>query len=973
MSVEVRISPSGLTTNLSQLIGAESGLVRAENVICRRPGIITPRGGYQAFGASSLPADHDYCTMVAEYDGVRYQIASDPDNETSILMREADGAAGQPMNFEDRYPSSATVGASLAVACDQGIRMVDDSSESAATFAARMMGVPRPVSLFGFLITSATASQNWLATNYATGYRAVLVRYIDGRPFYGPPSDMRIVMNNAGADRAVRIRVNTVDAWMEGLEVQIYRSSAAITPYTAIPSDEMRLRYSVVVTATDVANGFISFADYLDDAEWSGPSLYTNASQQGLDQSNYAPGLASSIASYNGMTFLGAARTAPQVLLNLKSVGDVPEPQESLVSVKFGGNTTTGSATITGVTAAAFPYIAQGQVVTLASNTSPGTADATFLATATIGSFNAGAGTITLTSNAQTTGAVTAIAWDWVAAVAGSDSVVAYAGWVDKVGATTFSLLSYVPGGTGVNLTRTNGVFAVADEPTLGYMGGSQDIERAFGALELLAPSNVRARCYSAFTDPTSTKRGISLLFTIDQPWDDLGDYGVGSVGFNFLSTKPKAFGRDFSVTSGGIGAESSGGTNTIAISKSLEPEAFPPANTVKLGTDHNQVVSVIGTTDSLWARTTEGLWRIYGDDPSNLIVQPYDTTARSWSTAPSWATRYGDTVYAWTQRGIVAITAGGVTNVDGQIRDIVRKFSPRLDTLDIGRAWCGASIQDQIVVIGAREVDAANGATICLCYCPETAAWTTWAPYLGSDDTNKPFRLWSMATSSDGTMLVGFGANYAEGYYWELPAYELTTYPPHYDTIGGGDYTLPTATVTGTTVALTTATTDIRVDTGDYIEFPNSQRRYVTSGSGSSVVVESGGGDNGQLVTVRKAFPVRVTYAATMGGIPLAVKWHREVNIVMSMLRYGRSFTLDFQSLDGVTSDSQTVTYDTSTGTYEATVQRPFQRRIAVPRDQSQGWGLAVTFSALQACQSFELIALCLAYDLQSEWVNRD
>lgn len=968
VGAELRVIPNGLTTNPSNLVGAEAGLSAATNVLCRRPGIIEPRGSLRAEVSSNLSAGYDFCTHVQRFNSSDFQVASN--GSLGLLMRANDATDSQPLPGECEYPNSAQIGSSLAVVGVGSVRMVDNPISS-GSLAARACGMPRPVAPIAFLSTSGTAARNWLPTNTAVAYRIVYVLRVDGVPLYSPPTDIRVVRNNTGANAYVTLSIPTLESWMEGYEVQVYRSATTITPYSAMPSDDMRLRYSAVVTAADISlRSYHGFNDFLGDDDWSGPSLYTNATQDGISQANYAPGDASDVATYNGMTFLAGHKTAPQVFVNLNAVGDVSSPDDSLISVKFGGTTAIGSPTITGVTAAAFNYLAVGQVVTLAATTAPVGGDATFPALAKIVSWSSGASTITLDTNATTAGAVTAIAWDWIAVTVYKDSTSAYAfaGWVDKVGATTFDLTTYRTG-LGVDATRTRGVFAVADAPTVGgYASGSAEIERAFSASAAITGAAGRIRCYAAQTDPTDMRRGIALLFTIDQPFDNSGDWALSDYAFVLTSTKPQAFDRDVD-SSVGINSEQDGGDNVIAVSRSNLPEAFPVLSTITIGTDANVITRILATTDSLWALTTEGLWRIYGYSPESLTVQQYDPTARSFAEGRAWATKYGDTVYAWTARGIVAITAGGVQNIDDSIRDIVRTYTPRYDVAGMTRSFAGASLADQIVLFGGISIIAANGRSIVLCYSPESGAWTEWATYVGSDDVTRPYRLWTSTTSPDGKMLMGFGVNYAAGYYWELPAYEFDTIPVHYDVITS---TRPTATVAGVNVTVTTGASIARVDTGDYIEFANGTKRYVTSAIGASVDVEANGGNDGQLLNIYKAFPVTVTYAATLQGLPMIEKQFGTAFLTMQYIRYGRKFTITYQRPYETTTTTQTVTYDTIAGVYESTSPQAYVTRDQVPRAVSRAWGLQITVSALQAAQAFQLAALSLLYEDISDWVKR-
>jgi hypothetical protein len=76
------------------------------------------------------------------------------------------------------------------------------------------------------------------------------------------------------------------------------------------------------------------------------------------------------------------------------------------------------------------------------------------------------------------------------------------------------------------------------------------------------------------------------------------------------------------------------------------------------------------------------------------------DTNARY----DRWVTKLGDTVFAWTDLGIVAISAGGVERIDDQIRSLVQKYTPGSVTSgapSVTRPWSWSSLSTGTVALG--------------------------------------------------------------------------------------------------------------------------------------------------------------------------------------------------------------------------------------------------------------------------------
>lgn len=972
MASEIIVTPKGLQTNASQILAGGGGLSECTNAICRRPGMIEPRGGFVVTGDPAAPGEGtlSITELAVQFGtaGDTYIVASNGSTNSEVRYGPTNANAlslGQP----NLTPRSAMLGESLALSLDGGIRMIDSAASTPDTGANRFCGVPRPQEFAAYWYTNAVTARHWLTTGYQTAYRVVWKRTINGRDYLSPPTDRRVVYNNSGSTKGANLYI-PVAAVNEGWTIQVYRSPT-MQAYGTPPSDEMRLRWTHVVTSADVATGYVQFIDGLADDTWSGATIYTAGTQDGLALSNYAPGTCADLATYAGMTFLGGHRTGQRLAFTVNSMGDQADPTQTFCSVKLGATTSSVSTTVTGLTAAALTYLAEGQIVTLSSNISPGSADATFLAACKIVSINTGAASMVVSSLPQTTGAVTIIAWDWIN-VAGTDaSRRVYASWVDKVGATTFDANTYAAPGSVPYIYDTHGVWCTSDEGVAsGFSGGVGDLARAFGTLSPVSSSSVEVRAW-AITPATNSNLGGQITFAEILVNDAGGVSELNTNTFVVTSTKPQACSINLDATTG-VSSLPDGGYNVLAWSKLDQPESFPLPYFVEIGSSSNVIDRVAATSDSLFVFTREGTYRVYGVTPDNLSIGPWDPTCRTLETGTGWVTRHGDALYAWVLRGIVRVTSSGVENIDESIRDIVRTYIPNTYNPSITGSYAGPDEQNGLVVFGFQSAQGNDPKT--LVYSTLSGTWQTFNPTICGDR----FTISCASRALDGSLLVGTSGRVGYASYFEVPYQDTLTgasYPYRGDVYYGTFFfTMPDVTVVvGTVLTIDVGDTIQDVAVGDMIGDSAGTIFYVTAVDGADITVHKTGAALGTLALIWKSYPVTITYVASTEGVPLAEKTYRDQTLNFGILRYGRTYTLSTNRYgeSSASATSQTVVYDSDLTTYAPYTKSAVTRR-SVPRGQGRGVALAMTFSQQQAMSYWQLMSASVGYELVTDKVNR-
>lgn len=1012
MTAAITVAPNGLQLERSRIAGGEPGLTTAENVKCARPGLIEPRGSFQHNGINApLPGGPTVTVATVHarrWDGVVYSIGPVVDasgtatGDGSVFLADRNWAVGVSgfvsSTFTNEQARSEDCGDRLAWTLEDGLRALDTDQ------TVRRMGTPRAPAPYCTLGTSALAvpaGQNWLANDRATAYRAVFVQYRNGVPMFGAPSDRVVVRNFTGSAKYVSVRVNARVAFPDlpasgTLELHIYRSPEVATPYSATPSDEMRLRF---VVPFDSNAQTVELVDYLGDDAWSGPTIYTAETQQGGAQANYRPASALDVAHYNGMTFYAGHESTQVIQTTLRAIGPVSEPQESLCSVVFNGDATTGSDTIVNVTANVFPYLAVGQVVTELGTTAPFGGDATFPADTRIVSFDAGAFTITLSANATATATLDCIAWDWVGVVDAQNVLRRVAAqWYDVASlavAPPFFVGNYFAPATPAPApyaVTEGGVFAASDVVTGAnpQCGGGFDMERAWAwaypDVDVGVPSDyAQIRLYT-------TETGLGAQRYILLRWETYGDAPTASV-FQLRTTKPNAI--DVAATSTtGVSSTQEGGPSILAVSKVDEPEALPLVNTFPIGKPTEPIVRAIATTDSLWVWKTDGLFRVYGDAPESLTIQQVDPTCRALAIpgAHRWITRLGDTVYGWSTMGLVSVSQSGVRRIDGPIQTEIQKFTPtRGQTVTYPTSM--ASLTESTVAFGFRS-HTLSATPLWFVYTPESDSWQTWT--FRADAVTSPAVMVPLGDgeSPDGRGICGSGiCGWAD--YVEDPRSADEATPEAYpiaisDTVlTGGGFTQATIDSTvGQWCDYTEGTGLASFDVGDlivdadgvpfWVIEPEPDILYV-DGDTTPVVVD------GEVVTIamgelkldrdgiatglttahRWAQPSTITYAIHMEGLPIFDKFYRQVYTHCQTLRGGRRMTTSVRAYNSTVTESTESTY--SAPDYLDN-PREYLRRVDVPREQTRAPGVAVTLIFPDAAQSYELGATAVTYEPTSD-----
>jgi hypothetical protein len=1007
---ETRAQMNGLVTDPSRILAGDAGFLELENAMCKRPGLVEPRGGFQARVSPVSTVDaYNTTAYIRETAFQQWFVATNGTNSraykwgdaANCLQVSGDESGMRAEPFADRQ----------CWAFKKALRMLDlPLPASSASSLARLPGAPRAPGFYCAELNPGAGTKLLLADGEGVAYRVCIVRHITTTqgsiPLFGAPSDRVIFWNIVGGHRCdVRVKVPITNLGV-GDEIQLYRSPIS-TGITVDPGDELQMVTSYRILTAPASGAVWTYDDSNSDDAWSGPALYTNDSQDGLPQSNYRIRVAKDVAFYNSMAFYAQGTAGQTATVTCRSLGfdgvdDTSKPvarENTLLSFTFTGDTLIGVPAITNCNPTVAAMLANtgqgifvGQWVNLAVN-DPETTGASAIKQEIIG-WNSGTNTIAFASNATATvvGA-TYMKWDWVGIQAlgtGNAKARIYAY------PTVYSTFPW---------SDTSGVFYAGVYGVVGGAGrsfGGSDMERAW-AFKYIADTAevVRPRLYTAQASGFPYGSQCVMRWEWDDSPNNPGD-SIFSDTFEVISSKPNAFsqqlGLDYSANL--CRSKSEGGVARLCFSKLQLPESVPLGNYFDIGNLAAPIVRIVATTDCLWILKSDGLWRIAGTSPEDLIVQQFDPLCRMASaivagaetldTAP-WVRRLGNVVYAWTVSGIVSIDPSGVHPIDDAIATQIRALTPlttSATTTSVTRPWAATSLRESLVVFGCQATGLdTDGFTFA--YNTQTGTWSTWSTQLNASLASTYWFAGSGDADNE-TMLIG---NYG--------GFSLYTDVPRFYTAAATPGVLPTtfadvvagplaSTLTSLTIASVTGANALYSVAGSVL-VPGAiiqqgggavanQYMVLAVVPGVSFTVDRSGLTAGACTISYLPIKQTLTYAATTEGTPAIEKYFQDFCFGFQNIRGGLLFRWRCRSRGDTTPsaweteyypllDSQGIsTLPTSNG---LSADREFENARDFPTDQTRCTGLQVTVELNQAAVYSALDSAIIRWEPRSERVG--
>jgi hypothetical protein len=308
-------------------------------------------------------------------------------------------------------------------------------------------------------------------------------------------------------------------------------------------------------------------------------------------------------------------------------------------------------------------------------------------------------------------------------------------------------------------------------------------------------------------------------------------EVGIGGGGFTISSTRPDAFQPSLGVS--GIASEAERKPHRIYYSKPSEPEAVPFLNFLDIGQEGADILALAPLRDAVLLFKEDGVYSVEGTPPDSWNVRKLDLGTRL--VAPQAACVLDDVCYAWTDRGVVQVSAGGVVGIPSlpigvTLRELQRLL-PANDANTKRGFWMRPHPRLGLVVLGTGTLASSTTASQQFVFHTTTGRWARWTIDL---------RCAAYDTETD-SMVVSRNVAAWNAYYERSAESSPASYVDAslLDLSGSVDGTGLVVTIAKTAFgAFTPATGDVLVDGDDHVQRVLS---VVSSGSNWAITCDLG------------------------------------------------------------------------------------------------------------------------------------
>ncbi len=662
--------------------------------------------GYRPISMAAYGGD----LVVQSYDGTNYRI----ERASALTTYSGSSARAAPHTSRGVSAWMKARGALYWTTGGQGIRKI--TSISAGASSDVRAGLPTAyIEPSSTPVQSATASSDTAAVNSGSsvGYRYVFRRDSTYTIRSAPsarwivPADAGTYPNGAYTEAG---QIFLPPEIVAGDFVELYRTVNSGSA-TSDPGEDYYLVGTYEVTSTDVTNNYtvaVSFTDQLPDAQL-GAALYTSASPFGISAAKELPPSAAHLVQWKrcawaGNTRVRAATTMTIVKVAYQSGATTKLEGTGLTYVNSGSYTGVAGNALTGVTFASgldWASLVAGSVMWIADNEDPTATVGRINANSRIVSFNQGAGTITLSSAPSGTGAFRA-----------GDIVT-----LDQDGVQT----EFFASSTTDYTTRR---FVIP-------LTTSDSSDRC----ELTAASLARV-----LSEYTAAELGSLHIYAInDQDLLALQNGAGGDGGMILVVDRPEntTFGFMCEARPTAFAELAADGTHQaltdevagrVQWSDPDEPESWPLGNSVTIGDRNADVLALVPLERCLLVFKEDGIYSIQGDPPNNWVVREFDLAKRH--LAPQAVCVLDDVCYAWTDRGVCAVTEASARAVSMPIGNTLRplqQYLPLNDNNTKRGFWMEAHPRLGAVILGTGGSASATTATAEYVFFVNTGRWCSW------------------------------------------------------------------------------------------------------------------------------------------------------------------------------------------------------------------------------------------------------
>lgn len=164
---------------------------------------------------------------------------------------------------------------------------------------------------------------------------------------------------------------------------------------------------------------------------------------------------------------------------------------------------------------------------------------------------------------------------------------------------------------------------------------------------------------------------------------------------------------------------------NGVFISKPDQFESVPGANIYRVGDSSASILRVIALRDYVVVLKTDGIYKILGNQPTNLVPVPFDLTTKL--IGPDTAVQLNSGVWMLSNQGVVSIDDSGVNAksppIDNLLNELIGSALTGLNDVAFGVGY--EADRKYILSVPETSVDTFTSGQFVYNYV--TNSWTTW------------------------------------------------------------------------------------------------------------------------------------------------------------------------------------------------------------------------------------------------------
>lgn len=467
--------------------------------------------------------------------------------------------------------------------------------------------------------------------------------------------------------------------------------------------------------------------------------------------------------------------------------------------------------------------------------------------------------------------------------------------------------------------------------------------------------ANSLVRVINRYTGNTSVYAYYSSGYSDLPGRITIKERGIGGGTFSTSSSRAGAFTPDIGTT-----AQTSTNTNapnSVAVSKYLQPEAFPLAQNIKVGSADKAILRIIALRDYILVFKQDGIFQITGDNIDSFEPQLLDSTTilRGIETAVS----LNNKVYCFSYQTIVSVTVNeGVVlksrPIQQELLILSSSLYPNFDTVSYGIAY----ESENQYIMGTVTSPSDTTATQFYVYNYLTDTWTNWE-YPNTQGCG-------FVNQTDNKLYFGSSDTSSKYVYQERKSYTVFDYA---DT----SYAINIVSFSGTTL---TVTSSAGLQVG-WVVNQGAQTSNITSiPDATHIVVADSLTWVAGAATVYRPIPISLEFIQEHCGNPGMVKHFKECHSIFSGAEFDSfnlGFFTDFYEQVNTVTLIPKVTSGWGQGSWGefawgGGAPRAQVIRGLVPLPQRRGHWLSITIDYADALTAFALDGFVIWYQQMSQ-----